>query len=302
MMTDYFSDRERGSRPRTAEVIDAVTWEALFAVIHARIDNGSFGYGFPATCPDGNALCGTNEVAFWRVARAEIPQLVEGDFGPWWPPRADKSPPTLAILDFLEFTARAVGAPTRGNWHDYQRHYHLTLDREAGLRLFVDDVNRVLARSGVAFELTPQGRVRRLLPEPIAQVLREVLFRTGDGEADALLEKARIFIASPNIDVRRDALEKLWDAFERIKTLEPGANKGAQAAALLTRATAHVGPRFGQLIGDAAKRLTEAGNEFRIRHAETDKEIVSQSAQIDYLFVRMFAFLRYVLSSTDRGG
>lgn len=300
-MAEYFSDRERGSHARTADKIDETTNQALFAMIQRRIDDGSFGYGFPEICPDGTVACGTNASAFWQQARAEIPDL-EVEDNPQSSPASDEAHQTLATLDCLEFSARAIGKPIHGGWHGYFQHYHLSFDRDAGLEQFVDDVNRLFARRGIAFELTAEGRVRRLIPEPVAQVLREVLFHTGDDEANSLLEKARTFITSPNIDVRRDALEKLWDAFERIKTLEPGVDKKAQASALLARATSRDGPRFIDLLTEEARLLTKAGNEFRIRHSETDKEMVSDAAKVDYLFVRMFAFIRYVLSLTGRVG
>jgi len=37
------------------------------------------------------------------------------------------------------------------------------------------------------------------------------------------------------LDVRRESLEKLWDAWERLKTVEPGGDKKAQAKALLDK-------------------------------------------------------------------
>jgi hypothetical protein len=185
-MTDYFSDREQGSQPRTKEAIDEIAWQGLFAMVQGRFDSGLFGYCFPETCPDGNAICGTNISAFWHQARAEMPRLsiVEGTAEAQWPPSVFAVPSTIAILDFLEFAARAVGGPIRGRWHDYFQHHHLTFDRDAGLLAFVEDVNRLLARSGVAFELTANGQARRLLPDPIGQAVRETLFHTGDGETD----------------------------------------------------------------------------------------------------------------------
>jgi len=257
------------------------------------------------------------------VARAEVPDLVAADYlseqewrapvPAWqqytqgsrptiWQPSAHGLPPTLAILDLLQFGARAVGEPTRGRYHEYQNHHHLILDRDAGLKAYVEDVNRILARGGIAFGLTSEGRVERLLPEPMNQILRNTTVSTGDDEADRLLEAAKGLITSPNIAVRRDALEKLWDAFERIKTLEPGADKKAKATALIDRASAEVGPRFKILLSKEALDLTDIGNNFRIRHAETNQEIADKSTQLDYLFFRMLTYLRYVLTSTGRSG
>ncbi len=83
--------------------------------------------------------------------------------------------------------------------------------------------------------------------------------------------------------------------------MEFGADKKAQADALLDK-TASVGSRFRTLLGEEAKALTQIGNTFHIRHKETTQEILEEPEQIDYLFHRMFAFVRHVLKLTSRGG
>src|SRR5260370_34129934 len=81
----------------------------------------------------------------------------------------------------------------------------------------------------------------------LADTIGWMLFQTGDAETDRLLEAARRRILSPKPEDRQDALEKLWDAFERLKTLEPGANKREQADALLDRVAAP-GSAFRQAL------------------------------------------------------
>jgi hypothetical protein len=51
----------------------------------------------------------------------------------------------------------------------------------------------------------------------LAEELRRVLFQTGDPELDAMLEAARTKFLSPDPNVRRESLEKLWDAWERVR-------------------------------------------------------------------------------------
>ena len=51
----------------------------------------------------------------------------------------------------------------------------------------------------------------------------------------------------------RESLEKLWDAWERLKTVEPGRDKKASARALLDQATRE--PVFRQMIEDEANAL-----------------------------------------------
>ena len=194
-----------------------------------------------------------------------------------------------------------MGTPVEGNFHSFFGHHHLSWDRDAGLAQFVRDVNLLFARNGIAYELTPEGKARRQLPTPLAEALSRMLFATGDGETDRLLEVARQRISSPKVEDRRDALEKLWDAFERLKTLEPGSDKRIQAERLLDGA-AVPGTRFRQVLGDEAAVLTKIGNTFRIRHSETSQEDLDSPEQIDYLFGRLFAFIRMVLKATERGG
>ena len=211
-----------------------------------------------------------------------------------------KRPETAVILDLLEFCARAVGEPIEGDYHSFFGHSHLSWGREAGLARFVRCVNLLFARNGVGFALTEEGLAQRRLPDALEAPLRRAVFNTGDGETDRLLELARSRITSPQPEDRQDALEKLWDAFERIKTLERGTNKRLQVEALLDR-VAIPGTRFRQLLGEEAGALTTIGNRFRIRHSEVTQEAVSSLEQVDYLFGRLFSFIRMVLKATGRG-
>ena len=293
-MVRYFTDREYGERPRTIDAIDDRLWGGLHSLIETRVGDGSFGYRVPEQCPDGRGPCGCDSHAFELILRAEVP-LIE------WPLSHAEPPDAPVILDLLEFCASAVGKPVKRDFHKFFSHYHLSWDRDAGLHQFVSDVNRILARNGAAYELTADGQARRLLPTPLAEVLGRTVFATGDKETDWLLETARQQIARPKIEDRHDALEKLWDAFERLKTLEPGSNKGIQVKKLLDT-VATVGTRFRKVLEEDARALTEIGNTFRIRHSETSQENLRSPEQVDYLFGRLFAFIRLILKATDRGG
>jgi hypothetical protein len=291
---NYFTDREFGTRPAAIDVIDARLWGGLHTLITNRINDSSFGYLFPEYCSDGEGPCGCDAQAFGLAISAEIPSVD-------WPLSLDLVPATPVILDLLEFCANAVGQKIEGSYHSYMRHYHLSWDKNAGLISFVADVNRLFVRNALGFQLTPEGKVQRLLPQPIADTLRWTLFTTEDAVTNQLLEEARTRIVSPKPGERQIALEKLWDAFERLKTLEPGSNKKTQAEALLNR----MAPQSSFLrttLDDEAAALTKIGNNFLIRHSERDKEALTTIEQVDYFFWRMFAFIRLILKATGRGG
>lgn len=261
-MARYWTDQEYGARPRTIDVIDDRVWNGLRSLITTGLDDGSFGCHFPEEWPDGGPAYGCNWQAFRNMLLAEV-----GDID--WPLPDQELPPTDVILDVLLFCADSVGKPIKQAYHSFYRHHHLSWNRETGLARFRSDVNRIFSRNGIAYELTADGTARRLLPEPLAKALRSTVFKTGDDETNRLLETARDRIASPKEDDRRDALEKLWDAFERVKTLEPGSDKRQRANALLDR-VAVPGTEFREMLGEEALALTSIGNTFRIRHSELD--------------------------------
>jgi hypothetical protein len=292
----YFSDRERGPRPRTTEDIGQTVWAALCHLIQSRIVDGSFGYKFPEACPDGAGPCGCDGQKFDMIARAEIPELPEQ----WLYAYAEAPPDVLIILDLLEFCARNVARPIQAGYHPFFGHYHLRFDHDEGLKELVADVNRLLARNGIGFELTAEGRAMRLGPAALRDAVADALFHSGDAETDRLLEDSRRLILSPHIEDRRNGLEKLWDAFERIKTLESGNDKREQTMALLDRATR--APRLRDFLKSEAKELTAIGNNLQIRHFETTQEKLEHPEEVDYLFHRMFSFIRLILRATGRGG
>jgi hypothetical protein len=292
-LTDrYFTDREAGPRSRTIETIDDRVWGGLFSVISSRLNDESFGWRFPERCPDGGAAAGCDEAALRLRFCADISEVD-------WPLSAGEAPKTPVALDVLEFFAASVGRPIEGAFHSYFKHSHLTWDREVGLEKFVQDVNAIFVRNGIALELASDGLARRTLPGPIAETMSRLAFDTGDGETDKLMSSAARLFLSPKESHRRDAVEKLWDAFERIKTLEPGKDKRASAAVLLDRVAAP-GSRLRANLEDEALALTKMGNTFRIRHSETSQEVLATRRELDYVFTRMFAFVVFLLESTGR--
>lgn len=228
------------------------------------------------------------------MLRAEVP-LIE------WPPSRTDLPDTPVILELLEFRASAVGQPVVESYHSFFGHSHLSWHREAGLAGFVTDVIRLFARNGTTYELTGDGQARRLLPQPLNEALSLTKFDTGDAETDQLLETARRRIILPKSEDRQDAVEKLWDAFERLKTLESGSDKWIRAEKLLDRVAAPE-TKFRKVLGEEAAAVTKIGNEFRIRHSEVTQESLTSLEQVDYLFFRLFALICLVLKATRRGG
>lgn len=291
MSAPYFTDREGAPRARVSEAIPKAVWSAIVDLIEERIANGALGFGIPAFCPDGAGCCGCDEGKFTRRVQAEIPDL-------GWPPKKEwpdyeyALPPIGPMMDLLEFVARNVGRPIEGGWHSYFNHHHLDHDRAGGLADLCAEVNRLFERNGIAFEMDAEGLMRRLAPEGLREALATARFQSGDARLDELLETARRKFLSPRIEMRREALEVLWDAFERLKTVGHS-DKKIGIGLLLDRAAG--GPKFRLALEGEARALTDAGNSLQIRHHETNQEPIPTSAGVDYLFHRLFALIQLLL-------
>jgi hypothetical protein len=125
----------------------------------------------------------------------------------------------------------------------------------------------------------------------------ELLFdrktKTNDEELDSLINEAkdRFFIPKD----KQIALEKLWDAFERIKTYFDS-NKKKSSSELVSIASDGFNFEF---VENEFKLLTKIGNDYRIRHHETNKIEVSKSKHIDYLFFRMLSLIDLCIKSIN---
>ena len=95
-------------------------------------------------------------------------------------------------------------------------------------------------------------------------------------------------------------MEKLWDAFERLKTIEGGKDKKARATALIDRAISADFPVFRSVVETEFKAMTTAGNELHIRHPEVGQEPVGETGEKDYLFMRLYSLVWLMLKRTWR--
>lgn len=216
---------------------------------------------------------------------------------PWdWPNVGDGSLPSDPdLFDLIEFMYEHAALPKAYGFHSFLSHAHLSYDQAAGREKFAEDINQIFARNGMAFELV-EGEVTRIAPTGLQEALAETVFKTGDRDLDRLLETAREKFLNRSPEVRKEGLEKLWDAWERLKTVEPL----AQATAILDKAANE--PVLRERLEAEAKELNFIGNNLMIRHTETNKPPIAESAQVDYLFHRMFAMIRLLLKSSGRGG
>ena len=122
----------------------------------------------------------------------------------------------------------------------------------------------------------------------------ELLFdnkaKTEDIALNELIDEAKDRFL--NRDDKQIALEKLWDAFERLKTFfsdleKKGKDKNKSAAKIVGIISKDFDKDF---INDEFKKLTSIGNDYRIRHHEQNK-LELTSNHTNYFFFRMLTLI-----------
>jgi len=117
--------------------------------------------------------------------------------------------------------------------------------------------------------------------------------QTSDEGLNKLIQEAKDRFFDPKD--KYIALEKLWDAFERIKTYFEG-NKKQSTEKLIFLISIGFDKDY---IENEFSSLTTIGNNFRIRHHETDKKEITNTKHINYLFFRMLSLIDLCLNCID---
>ncbi|CAA0080066.1 Uncharacterised protein [Zhongshania aliphaticivorans] len=292
---EYYSDQLNGSKSRDIEIIPPNAWGGIVAIVNGLVASGAFGKYFPEECPDGQGIFATNVEAFKLALKAEVPDIEypfvteKSDAEDWTSRMKDFSPNYLSILDFVQFCYEHVSKPIQGSHHSYFNHYHLSFECDEGKDDFRNRVNRIFSRNGISYELKETGNIIRLAPEVLSETLTAARFNTPDSTLNRMLEESRDKFLSPDETIRRESLKRLWDAWERIKTILNPDSKKLSATLLLEKCASE--ENFRELLNEEAKVLTAIGNKFHIRHSEVGQIEIKTSAQIDYIFHRLFSFI-----------
>lgn len=296
----YFSESEMPASDRSVEVIPHTVWAGIVALTKSLISIGSFGGSFPELCPDGQGPIGTDEDSFGLMLQVEVPGIS-------WPLKTTTksddyfakeetfTPATLYILDLIQFSYMNISKPEQGGHHRFFDHYHLTFDVHAGQAEYREKINLIFRRNNLAFELRDDGSIVRLAPMVLRESLAEASFKTSDSLLNELLEDARRKFLNTDVNIRRESLEKLWDAWERLKSLDDPTNKRISVDKLIERSSAET--NFRALLNDDARNLTTIGNTFQIRHSEVMQTPIRESRHVDYLFHRLFSLITLMLSA-----
>lgn len=295
----YFSDKELTYKDKLVNEITVDVWNGIGVIINKLIASNLLAKDFPAQCPDGNGICGVNEQNLYIAAIAVIPQLknVLPECGHIHslpqdyfddPFALNVEEFTYDVLDFIEFIHKHIYDVQNGDYHTFFKHYELKFPNTTNSRMdFISNVNEIFERNHIGFNLKEDGNIQRVVVKELVPPYDKKIERT----FNELLDDAICRFKNPKIEERQIAIEKLWDAFERIKTLLSPANKRESVDCLLDKVASGEGS-IKQILDQECKALTSIGNALQIRHFEIDKVQIKSEEHIDYLFYRMYSLLQ----------
>lgn len=109
-----------------------------------------------------------------------------------------------------------------------------------------------------------------------------------------LIIESKIYINKDSYSEKKIALDKVWDAFERLKTIEDS-NKKIFTEAIISKVSNT--DEIQDLIKSEFKELTTIGNSYSIRHSEIKQSMLPDSHVIEYLYFRMLSLISLVLNN-----
>ena len=240
-----------------------------------------------------------DETNFINTLKLLIPDLYINEAGKVDLP-GEENYNQLALIDYIEFFAQNIMDITvtwnNPKYRDFE--YIDCLSTKYITNNFRDEINNIFNLAALTFVLNENGNIERINEwcSFVDEIQKDIEKVNEDG-LEELLEEAVKLYKDPNPVSRKNAVEKLWDAFERLKTYY-GANK-KQSADKLVNSMATNNEYFLQLFNDEFQVLTRIGNECRIRHHEMDKVEISEE-YYDYLFHRCISLIGLAIKYLDK--
>lgn len=156
---------------------------------------------------------------------------------------------------------------------------------------FQSAINAVFQKDNVSFRLSDRGLVELLSDhEVLSPEIMSSLESVSEPGLKDLLNEAIEKHMQPSLQAHHDAVEKIWDALERLKTYYTSLDKKASASKIVND-MANGNMSFIDLFNAEFEALTKIGNNYRIRHHETNKIDIIDPRYYDYFFNRCLSLI-----------
>lgn len=160
---------------------------------------------------------------------------------------------------------------------------------------FEMQTNAILKLNGINLKLN-NGKVVNTLD---SKIKNSALAKVQEAGLKELLQEASKYYDEGSLTI---AVEKLWDAFERLKTYySPGLDKKKSTNKIVNDMSS-AKDSYKELFEKEFYELTAIGNNFRIRHHETTKIDVEDKRHYDYFYKRCLSLISVAIQFLDNEG
>lgn len=158
---------------------------------------------------------------------------------------------------------------------------------------FEPQINSILKLNEIPFQLN-NGKIMSIFDN---QINKNSLASIQEVGLKELLQEASKYYDENNLQI---AVEKLWDAFERLKTYycSSTVDKKESANKIIKDMSNDQQP-FIDLFEKEFHELTSLGNNFRIRHHETTKTDIQDKRHYEYFYRRCLSLISTAIQYLD---
>ncbi|MBR0612476.1 AbiJ-NTD4 domain-containing protein [Bacillus safensis] len=223
----------------------------------------------------------------------KIPNILRDYYGHIAAPQHNDDYDQYSLIDLIEYVAKNIKDISEGWNNDHYKNYwyirclHTT-------KVFDDyrnEINEIFQESGLLFTLTSEKLIERIVENsPLSPAIETKVQQIEEYGTRELMKDAIALYKTPNPQARQDSVEKIWDAFERLKTYYTNLDK-RDSANKVVNDMSDGQTEFSAIFNAEFRALTDIGNSFRIRHHETNKIDIIDNRHYDYFFNRCLSLI-----------
>lgn len=234
-----------------------------------------------------------DEKGFISRIKIRIPSLFRDEYDRICVPMCGDEYDQYALLDYIEFFAQNIRDISE-RWNNERYRNYKTIECFNSSEIFKDfkeAINQIFTESGLLYELTDEKIIERIVENNVLTTEIEDNFKAIDeiGIKELLKDSVTLY-KTPNPTARQDSVEKIWDALERLKTYYTTLDK-KHSIEKIVRDMANGNDDFVDMFNDEFNALTKIGNDYRIRHHETNRIDITDIRYYDYLFNRCLSLI-----------
>jgi len=159
---------------------------------------------------------------------------------------------------------------------------------------FTAEINAIFNLNDIPLKLN-SGKFESVVD---SHLTKSLLASIGEAGLKELLQEANRYYEKGNLKI---AVEKLWDAFERLKTYySPALDKRKSVNRIIDDMSGNKAP-YKEMFDNEFCEITKIGNNFRIRHHETTKVDIEDERHYDYFYKRCLSLITIATRYLDNG-